>query len=382
MIDSVFLERFRARTGRMVEELGELVRHESPSRDKAALDDLAAQLATRMAHLGGAIEMIANPRGGNHVLARFPASSQARPALVLGHFDTVWPAGTLERLPFRVEDGRIKGPGVLDMKASLVMLFHALEVLDERGLDRPRPVWVLLTSDEEIGSPSSRGSIETVAKEAAYVLVPEPALPDGSLKTARKGLGRYELRVNGRAAHAGVDPENGVSAVLELAHQVIRMHELADPLQGTTLNVGLISGGTTANVVPAQALAQIDTRVASMTEADRLDRQLRALRPVLQGTSLEVSGGMSRPPMERTDGIASLFQQASEIGRALGLTLTEGSTGGGSDGNFTAALGVPTLDGLGARGGGAHADSEHILMDSLPERAALLASLLLALKAT
>jgi glutamate carboxypeptidase len=160
------------------------------------------------------------------------------------------------------------------------------------------------------------------------------------------------------------------------------MHELADPLQGTTLNVGLISGGTTANVVPAQALAQIETRVASMTEADRLDRQLRALRPVLQGTSLEVSGGMSRPPMERTDGIASLFQQASEIGRALGLTLTEGSTGGGSDGNFTAALGVPTLDGLGARGGGAHADSEHILMDSLPERAALLASLLLALKAT
>jgi glutamate carboxypeptidase len=363
----------------LLESLARLVQVESPSRDKRALDALGTLLANRLRHLAGAVEVIANERGGDHLLARFPGPSDRRPALLLGHYDTVWPRGTLERMPFRVEGERAFGPGIYDMKAGLTIASGVLERIVARGAV-PRPVWVLFTSDEEIGSPTSRGLIEELARHCAYVLVLEPPLADGSLKTARKGVGRFRIEVEGKAAHAGVAPQEGRSAIVELAHQIVRIQELQDLEAGTTLNVGVIQGGTTTNVVPAQASADVDVRASTLAEAERVERSLRSLAPITPGTRLTISGGFNRPPMERSAAIAGLFEQARRIGRALGLELSEGSTGGGSDGNFTAALGVPTLDGLGVRGGGAHADDEHILIESLPERAALLAALLLEMQ--
>jgi glutamate carboxypeptidase len=368
----------------MLSLLEELVRRESPSHDKRALDLLGTYLADRLRAIGGSVEVIANAEGGDHVLARFPGPAGRRPALVLGHFDTVWPKGALERLPFRAQDdqvfGRAFGPGVFDMKAGLTLFWGAMLRLKGSPRPVPRPIWVLFTSDEEIGSPTSRNLIEETARQCAYVLVLEPPLADGSLKTSRKGVGRFRLEVEGRAAHSGVAPQDGRSAIVELAHQVLRLQGLQDLAAGTTLNVGVIRGGTTANVVPAQASAEIDVRAAARAEADRITRSLQALSPVTPDVRLAITGQFTRPPMERTPAIAALFDQARRIGRSLGLELTEGATGGGSDGNFTAALDIPTLDGLGARGGGAHADDEHILIDSLPERAALLAALLLELQ--
>jgi glutamate carboxypeptidase len=362
----------------MMSRLSELVRLESPSRDKPALDTLGTLLADRLRELGASVEIIPNAQGGDHVLGRFAGTIASRPALVLGHFDTVWPRGTIDRLPFRVdEDGRAFGPGVFDMKASLVVFLAVMEQLKGAAIVR-RPIWVLLTSDEEIGSPTSRDLIERLARQCAYVLVLEPALADGGLKTSRKGVGRFRIDVEGRAAHAGVAPQDGRSAILELARQVLRLQDLQDLAAGTTLNVGVIQGGTTANVVPAHASAEIDVRVASRPEQDRIESALRSLRAITADVRVTVSGSFTRPPMERTAATAGLFEQARRL--ALGFELTEGSTGGGSDGNFTAALGVPTLDGLGARGGGAHADDEHILIASLPERAMLLFSLLQGLK--
>jgi glutamate carboxypeptidase len=361
--------------------LKELVSFESPSRDKAALDRLRIRVADILRTIGASVEILPKGQGGDHVLARFPGPAARRPALILGHFDTVWPLGTLAKMPFRVEDGRAFGPGTYDMKAGLTILLHSVrQLLDDPARPAPRPIWALFTSDEEIGSPSSRRLIEEAARECAYVLVLEPPLADGSLKTARKGVGRFRLAVEGKAAHAGVAPHEGRSAIVELAHQVLRIQTFQDLKAGTTLNVGVIQGGTTTNVVPARASADIDVRVSTLAEAERVERALHSLVPVTPGIWMEVSGSFDRPPMERSPAIAALFEQARRIGRTLGLELTEGATGGGSDGNFTAAMGIPTLDGLGARGGGAHADDEHVLIDSLPERAALLAALLLELK--
>ena len=298
---------------------------------------------------------------------------------MLGHFDTVWPIGTLARMPVREEKGRLFGPGVFDMKASLVMMNQVLEAFQALGLKMPRPLIVLYTSDEEVGSPGSRPLIEALAGQCEYVLVLEPPLADGSLKTARKGVGRFTIEIEGKAAHAGVAPESGASAIVELAHQILRIQALNGASVGTTVNVGVIQGGTTANVVPARAVAEVDVRVSTQADAATIERELRVLKPVTPGTRIKVEGRFSRPPMERTAAIASLFARAREIGLELGQKLTEGSTGGGSDGNFTAALGVPTLDGLGALGDGAHAESEHIVIESMPPRAALLAALLLNL---
>ncbi len=379
MHDHPILNDLQSRRPALIAELKDLVEHESPSHDKPALDALAKWLAGRLSAIGGGVEVIANPHGGDHVVARFPGAEDKRPALILSHFDTVWPAGTLAKMPVREQDGRFHGPGAYDMKASLVMLFGALEACGRLGLRFPRPVTVLATSDEEIGSPTSRSLIETLARESTHVLVLEPPLADGSLKTARKGVGRYTLEIEGKAAHAGVAPGSGASAILEMAHQVIKIHALTDVKAGTTLNVGVVHGGTVANVVAARAVAHIDVRATKLDAAARVEEALFALEPAITGTRIKVEGHFGRPPMERTPAIAALFERACVIGRGLGIELTEGSTGGGSDGNFTAALGVPTLDGLGVRGGGAHADDEHIQIDSLSERAALLAALLLNL---
>jgi glutamate carboxypeptidase len=368
--------------GETVARLSSLVQMESPSRDKLALDVLGSVLAQRLSDLGGLVEVIANPQGGDHIVGRFAGTADLRPALVLGHFDTVWPRGTIDKMPFRVDDGRAFGPGVFDMKASLVVFLEVMEYLNEHRHVLERPVWVLFTSDEEIGSPTSRGLIETLARDSAYALVLEPALTDGGLKTSRKGVGRFRIDIEGKAAHAGVAPEAGKSAIVELAHQVVRLQELQDFAAGTTINVGVIQGGTTPNVVPAHASAEIDVRVATASEEARIARAFASLQPFNPAIRLVITGSFNRPPMERTEGVSLLFEQARQIYRSSdsGRELTEGASGGGSDGNFTAALGVPTLDGLGPRGGGAHADDEHIILSSIPERAALLYHLLRGLK--
>lgn len=372
-----------ARQVELVETLRELVEHETPSLEKELLDELAEALRARFAAIGAEARLVPNADGGNHVRVALPpadpVAGDARPALVLCHFDTVWPRGSLARNPFRVVDGIGYGPGCFDMKAGIAMLLYALAAVRDLGLRLPRPVVALLTSDEEIGSPSSRPLIEAEAARAAYALVLESPLAGGALKTARKGVGTYHLEVHGRAAHAGLEPEKGVSAVVELAHQVLRLEALANPALGTTLTVGVIRGGTRSNVVPARAAAEIDVRVSSLAEAERVDTALRGLAPVLPGARLQVRGGLNRPPMERTPQVAALFERARAVGRELGLELGEGAAGGASDGNFTAALGVPTLDGLGALGDGAHADHEQVEVASLAPRAALLAALLLRL---
>jgi glutamate carboxypeptidase len=363
----------------MLDVLRPLVEHETPSREKVALDAFATRIAERFRNLGAEAELVANRDGGDHVRARISdsATADSKPALVLAHFDTVWPLGTVAQRPFRIVDGKAFGPGIFDMKASLVLVEYALRALRETDQKLSRPVEMLFTSDEEIGSPTSRALIEDLARKSAYVLVLESPLPGGRLKTARKGVGTFDIRIEGRAAHAGIEPEKGVSAVLELANQIIKMQELANPALGTTLNMGVVEGGTAVNVVAAHASARMDVRVATVAEAQRFEHAVRHLKPVLSGAKIEVRGRFTRPPMERTPAIAALFEQARTIGRSLGLELSDGPTGGASDANFTAALGVPTLDGLGALGAGAHAESEHILIDSLPERAALFAALLL-----
>jgi glutamate carboxypeptidase len=374
------LELMRSRRAEWLAALQQLVEFESPSRDKPSLDRLASWLSDGCRAIGGQVERISNPDGGDHLLARFFGEGSAgEPILVLGHYDTVWHSGTLARMPFRVEDGRAFGPGVFDMKASLILANFAIDTLRKLGLRPARPVDLLLTSDEEIGSPTSRRLIEDRARQSACALVLEPALPDGSLKTARKGVGHFVFEVEGRPAHAGVEIQKGISAIEELARLVLRLHALTDLAGGVTVNVGVIEGGTTSNVVAARASARVDVRARTLEQAAAVEEAIRSIPATHPGARLTVHGGFNRPPMERTPGVAALFERARSLGRSIGLELGEGSTGGGSDGNFTTAIGLPTLDGLGCRGAGAHADHEQIEIDSLPERAALLALLLLDL---
>ena len=363
----------------MVTRLQVLVEHESPSTDKPHLDRLAEHLALRWESLGSVVSVIDNPVRGNHVCISFHSVlsvPEAAPILLLGHFDTVWPVGTLASRPFAVNAGRAMGPGVFDMKGGLVIAEFALQAITELALPLSHPITVMLNSDEEIGSTTSRGLIEAEAASAAAVLVLEPAMPNGALKTSRKGLGGYTLTVTGRASHAGAAPEEGVSAIEELAHQVLNLHQMTNLESGTTVNVGLIEGGTRPNVIAAEARARIDVRAWTREEADRIDAAIQRLEPLNPATQLSVLGGFERFPMERSEGTLKLFAAARRVGQELGLALEEGASGGGSDGNFTAAMGVPTLDGLGAVGDGAHAEHEFVEVASLPQRAALLAALL------
>jgi glutamate carboxypeptidase len=368
-----------SRRDEMVAALGDLVGFESPSHDEEHLDRLARHLADRFRDLGAHVKVMEQEDRGDHVRVLFPAprgGEREKPALILGHFDTVWPVGTLVRRPYRVEDGRAWGPGTVDMKGGLVIAEYALRAIAELGLDLPRPVTVLMNADEEVGSQSSRSLIETEALRSAYVLVLEPAGPGGALKTERKGVGAFTLRVAGRASHAGAAPEEGVSAIEEMARQILRLHGFSDPEGGTTVNVGVVRGGTRSNVVAAQASARIDVRARTQEEAERITAVIRGLEPFHPEAQVTVVGGFGRGPMERTPEIVALFETARRLGSEMGLALEESASGGGSDGNFCAALGVPTLDGLGPVGRGAHADDEHVEIASLPERAALLAALL------
>lgn len=380
MAASLLLDHLRGQQDTMVAALQQLVEHESPSTDTTLLNALAQVLAERFTEAGATIERVTSASNGDHIKALFAAESDARPALVLCHYDTVWSAGTLTHMPFRVEGERVAGPGAFDMKASIVLVEYALQAIKSLGLKLPRPVLALLTSDEEIGSPSSRTLIEQLARQSAYVLVMEPPLTSGALKTARKGIGRFTMNIEGRASHAGTEPEKGLSAIEELAHQVLALHGLRDKERGSTVNVGVARGGTRPNVVAAQAELEIDVRAWTEAEAERLTNAIMTAQPVTPGVKLHPGGKFNRPPMERSDAIVALFERAKAIAQSeLGLQLKEGQTGGGSDANFTAALGVPTLDGLGMPGAGAHADHEHILVEHFPQRAALLAHLLLGL---
>ncbi len=375
--NSITVEAVQGQQAAMLDELREIVELESPSSDKDSVDRLGKVLARKFEAFGGRVRFHATEKFGNHLQADFAGAHGRKPVLLLGHIDTVWEAGTLCRMPFRIAEGRVWGPGVLDMKAGIVMAAYAIRLLQKSYGKLPRPVTLLLNTDEEVGSESSRPLTERLAGESAAVLVLEPAQGlGGALKTARKGVGDYHLKITGKAAHAGVDFPSGVSAIRELARQIEKISGFTDLQRGLTVNVGVVRGGTRGNVVPAEAEAEIDIRVERMDDAAELDRRFRELRPIDPECSLEVSGGLNRPPMERTPRIAALFQRTQGYAKELGFSIQEKSTGGGSDGNFTAALGIPTLDGLGAVGEGAHALHESILLEQIAPRTALLARLI------
>ncbi len=359
----------------LIDAIVTLVRSESPTTDRAAANRCGHLLAGMIRKEGGAVQSVRSEQCGDHLLATFGGGS-GEPVLLLGHFDTVWPVGQLERMAIREVDGRLHGPGVYDMKGGIGIGLLALRALAATGrLERLR-VAMLLTADEERGSRSSRGLIEDTARGSGAVLVLEPALPGGAVKTGRKGCGEFELRIQGVAAHAGIDPSRGASAIDELAAQIGAIGRLRDPERGVTLNVGIVEGGSRPNVVAATARAIVDARSETMAEAHRIEEAMRALRPTIRGTEIEVTGGFARPPFERTPAVAALYETARAVAAELGRDLPEGSTGGGSDGNFTGALGIPTLDGLGAVGDGAHALDEHVLTAHLTWRAALVAGLI------
>jgi glutamate carboxypeptidase len=311
---------------------------------------------------------------GDHLLAEFGCGSSQ--ILLLGHFDTVWPVGQLDRMPLTRSGGRLHGPGVFDMKAGIAMAMLATRALLEAGPALAHRIVMLWTTDEETGSASSRAAIEDEARRSRAVLVLEPSLPGGAVKTARKGCGIYRVKVRGVAAHAGIEPQKGASAVHELAHQILRVNALQDLARGISVNVAQVSGGVRLNVIPDEAHATVDVRVPTAAAAAEIDAAFRALRAVDERTTVEASGGIDRPPLERTGLVERLYNVARDVARELGQDLAEGSTGGGSDGNFTAALGIPTLDGLGAIGDGAHALHEYVDIETLPDRAALLAGLI------
>jgi glutamate carboxypeptidase len=360
----------------------EFVEQESPSGERAAIDCFVELVADTLAPFGS-VRTCPGGDYGHHLVfdARLPGK-QTNPdlLLVLGHSDTVWPLGTLEIMPFRVEKGRLWGPGVFDMKAGIVLFVFALRALLETDTPVASHVRLQLNSDEEIGSPSSRPLTEEHAVSSHAVLVIEPATGlSGKLKTARKGVGQFRLTVRGKAAHAGLDFRAGASATLELARQLERIAAFSDGDRGITVNPGVIGGGTRPNVVAAEAWADIDVRVLSTEDALKIERDFRALAPFDPRCSLAIAGGLNRPPMPRSEKNLELFHCAKNCAHSLGLDLDDSLAGGGSDGNFTAALGVPTLDGLGAVGEGAHAAHESVLIDRLAGRAALLAKLLAAL---
>jgi glutamate carboxypeptidase len=371
---SEVLEYLEDHRGAMLSDLEEFVTRETPSLDKARTDDFTRYLADYAAGLGGEVKVLPAEERGDHVRVSWGERAGERPVLVLGHFDTVWPAGTLERMPFAVEEGIGRGPGIFDMKGGLVQGFWAIRALRETGgLDRP--VVFFCNSDEETHSMTSRPLIEEEARQAAVALVLESS-GKGRLTTARKGVGWFEVEVTGRESHAGTNPFGGVSAVDELARLTLELHGHNDRETGTTVNVGVVEGGTRANVVPGRAWAQVNLRVVSEEEAERMTRVIHGLKPHNEGAKVEVTGGIKRPPMERTESTAALFEHARKLAAELGFELEEQMSGGGSDGNFCAAVGTPVLDGLGAVGGGAHAEHEHVYVETMPRRAALVARLI------
>ena len=375
------LRYFEGRLDRMVETVRELVEIESPSDNKRAVDGIAEFAAAKFKALGGRAKLHPSSDFGDSLQIDFSGrgavSASRKPVLLLGHYDTVYPLGSLAGMPCKIEKGRLLGPGVLDMKSGIALMLYAIEALQAWHGELPRPVSVFLVSDEEVGSRSSRKITEALAKQSAGVLVLEPAAGlRGAVKTARKGVGEYTLRVKGVAAHAGLDPGKGHSAILELARQIAVISKLNDLRKGLSVNTGVIAGGTRTNVIAAEATAEIDVRIKSGKQATGIDRKLRSLKPFDKYCKLEITGGINRLPMERTAGVAALYKRAQEIASQVKWKLEEAAVGGGSDGNFTAGMGIPTLDGMGGVGEGAHALHEFIVISELPRRALLLAGMI------
>jgi glutamate carboxypeptidase len=365
------IERLQRELDKILGRVSDLVRMESPTSSPESVNAVQQRVAGWAEELGGLVNLsegMLESRFGNAAGAR-------KPVLLLGHLDTVWPLGTLARMPWCVDDTWAYGPGVLDMKAGTVMALEAIRLA--REVDAARPIILLLSSDEETGSLHSRERIEQVAKECRAVFVLEPAQGlQGAYKTARKGVGHFRLEIDGVPSHSGVDFTAGHSAVRELAWQIEQISALTHLDRGTTLNVGVVGGGTQPNVVAASAWADIDLRVTTLADAETVTRKIQALQPRDPECRIRLTGGLNRPPMERTPGTTALFEQARELASALGFALEEAATGGGSDGNFTSALGIPTLDGMGAVGHGAHAENESIRIDALAPRIALLAAMI------
>jgi glutamate carboxypeptidase len=377
---AMLLSYFEERLPELIDFIRWLVEQESMSREAAANHLIAENLGERLAQSGAAVDLISDPKYGSTLRARFTESggtdSTGKQLLVVGHLDTVWPTGTLAARPFRIEDDRAFGPGIFDMKSGVTLAAFAMRAIRDMKRETRRPVTLLMTCDEETGSHFSRELIEEEASRARAALVLEPPIPGGTIKTGRKGVGEFELIIRGRPAHAGNDPRAGISAITELAHQILTINELSDYERGTTLNVGVVRGGVLSNVIAAEARASIDMRYQTIDEGERITDAMQRLAPALDGARIEVRGGINRPPLVRTAEIGKLFEHAKQLASEIGFELREGTVGGGSDGNFIAALGVPVLDGLGVDGAGAHAEHEHIIIGDIPRRAALLTRLI------
>ncbi len=373
------LEYLAGQRDAMVEMLVSLVEKESPTDVVASQAAVQSQLSDALCELGFGVRHVPGRETGGHLFAVPEHRERGKPAqLLIGHSDTVWPLGTLETMPVVVENGHVRGPGTFDMKAGIVQGIFALRALRELGHQPPAtPVW-FINSDEETGSPESKRYVRLIAKHVARAFVLEPALGlVGHLKTARKGVGRFVVRVHGKAAHSGLDPTGGASAIHELMHVVQRLHAITDLERGVTVNVGVVRGGSRVNVIAAEAEAEVDVRILSASDGEAIAETIHAMRALTPGTSLEIEGGIQIPPLERTARNRLLWQAAAEAGGRLGMDLTEDVSGGGSDGNTT-SLYTATLDGLGPRGDGAHANHEHVEIESLVDRAALVAELLMS----
>jgi glutamate carboxypeptidase len=356
--------------------LRQAVEIESPSLNPAAIDRMANFFAQEFRQRGAKVQLLSHATAGSALVAEFGKGGHgAKPILLLGHLDTVWDIGTLAEMPFQVRDGRAYGPGIYDMKSGIVCGLWAVQALAALKITPACPIRFFLNADEEVSSIAFRGELLAEARRARAVLVLEPAAAQGALKTARKGVGEFHVTVRGRSAHAGVNPSAGVNAISELARQILRIEKLARPRRGLTINVDVIQGGTRTNVIPELAMARVDVRVPTALDREKIEQRMRALSPINPEAKLEITGGINRPPLERKMA-SGLFRKARELGRQMGLELQEAATGGGSDGNFTAALGIPTLDGLGGTGDGAHSRHEHVIVRELPQRAALLAALM------
>jgi glutamate carboxypeptidase len=365
---------FEARTQSMVDLLTACINLESPSHDKEAVDRLGVYLEQQMIQRGATVERHARAEVGDILLGKWNSGAAGKPLLILAHMDTVWKIGRIKERPVEIDaEGRLFGPGAVDMKGGIVIALDAIAGLAERGELPDRPIWYMITSDEEIGSKHSKELIESSAQQAELVLVVEPPTGDGALKTWRKGVATYTMTVGGKAAHAGNEPERGVNAIIEFAQQAMELHRMNDLKNGTSVSVTTVQGGTATNVIPAQVVANIDTRMMTMQAYNKLYADIMDRAPFIPGAQVTMVANHFRPPMERN---GAVFERARTLAAAQGITIREDGAGGGSDGNFTAALGIPTLDGLGAEGTGLHAEHEHILVSGLARRAALMATIL------
>jgi len=367
---------FDNRTDDMVALTRDLAAIESPTDDRNAVNHVGAHVLTELERLGADIKIYHREEVGDIVCGTFGAGKPGKPLLVISHMDTVHPIGAIAANPIRIDGDRLYGPGTYDMKASIAVTVAAIEALQELGQMPDRPVLALMTTDEETGSFHSRDLIQELARKSALALIMEAALQDGSLKTWRKSVGRFNVRVQGIASHAGGAHEMGCNAIEEMAHQILKLQRMTDYKIGTTVNAGVISGGTKSNVVPDVCELEVDIRALTDEEMERITNEVLNLQPVMPGAQVSVEGGFDRPPMENDATMQATFQQAKEIAAKYGLTLRASGTGGASDGNYTAATGTPTLDGLGPVGDGAHSERENIIIEDLPRRALLLAALL------